>query len=758
MNRSVPESSETKTTIAVAATFTAEPVEPVLRFWMQELQIPADIAFAPYNQAFQQLVDPSSLLSGNRNGINVLMLRLGDLFPRERLESEAGTSRGRGPAAGRPADEAATPALADDSGRADRDVTGFLAALKSAVGRGPTPYLVLLCPPSAAAQSRDSRMERMEMRLTAGLRAIPGVDVITSEELMRAYPVEEIFDPDGDRLASVPYTEPFFVALGTMIARRFHAARRNPYKVVAFDADQTLWTGVCGEDGANGVEIGPARRAIQEFLERQRESGMILCLCSKNNDGDVAAVFDGRPEMVLRRNHIVGWRVNWRPKSENLRSLARELRLRLESFLFLDDDPVACAEVQTNCPEVLTLLLPQDPEAIAPFLEKIWAFDQLAPTKEAASRTAFYREESQRREFQMESPTLKDFLAGLGLKVQIAPLAAPQLGRASELTRRTNQFNVTAIRRTEAGLQSLLGPGGPECFAVRVKDRFGDYGLVGAMIFSADPAALLVDTFLLSCRALGRGVEHRMLARLGEIAMQRGLSRVDIPFVPTGKNQPAFDFLESIGSDWKISWNDGFLFRFPAVRAAAVRYDPPPAGPTEDLVEDRTAPAPAPGAVDARAEAALLTSIATELADVGQITAWMTPRRRTRPDSGVPFVAPSTDQEVRVTRMFAEVLGLEEVGIHDSFFRLGGHSLLALRLINRLRDAFRVEVPIAVLFEEDFTVAKAVQAIETYETAPPESTTESLKRLLESMSDDEVRILLAEQRRSVPGAGGGEKA
>ena len=267
---------------------------------------------------------------------------------------------------------------------------------------------------------------------------------------------------------------------------------------------------------------------------RQHDAGMILCLCSKNNDEDVAAVFDRRPEMVLRRDHIVGWRVNWKPKSENLRSLARELQLGLESFIFLDDDVVACADVEANCPQVLTFPLPPSPDAIAPFLGNIWAFDHRKVTKEASDRTAFYRQNAERREFEMESLTLKDFLAGLRLKIQILPMASEDLARTAELTQRTNQFNVTTIRRSEAGLQSLL-QGGPKGLAVRVRDRFGDYGLVGAMIFSAASDALVVDTFLLSCRALGRGVEHRMLARLGEIALEGDCRGWRFPAIRAGR-------------------------------------------------------------------------------------------------------------------------------------------------------------------------------------------------------------------------------
>ncbi|MDQ2869982.1 MAG: HAD-IIIC family phosphatase [Acidobacteriota bacterium] len=756
MSPSAPDVSAV-TTIAVASTFTADPVETALRFWMQELQVPATILFAPYGQVFHQLLDPSSLFSTNQRGINVLVVRLDDLTsvdpgsdpnPREDERS---------------AKDPQTAALANraEVGHPDQagvDLGSFVSSVKSAMERAAIPHLICFCPASRSTESGDVGFHRRwEDRLAAALREIPGVEVVTSAELMFAYPISETFDPEGDALARIPYTPAFYTALGTMIARRLFASLSAPYKVIAVDADQTLWSGVCGEDGPDGVGFDPPRLAIQEFLKRQHDAGMILCLCSKNNEEDVAAVFDRRPEMILRRDHFAGWRVNWKPKSENLLSLASELRLGLESFLFLDDDPVACAEVQANCPEVLTLALPQEPEAIAPFLGKIWAFDHLKVTSEAADRTGFYRQSAQRDEFKREALTLKEFLSGLRLRVHVAALASDDLARASELTRRTNQFNMTTIRRSEAALRSLVQSPGPECLVVRVKDRFGDYGVVGVMIVAPAPGALSVDTFLLSCRALGRGVEHRMLAHAGEIALQRGLESVDVLFRPSGRNQPALDFLESVGSPSKKVLDGEAVFQFPAHLASAMRYDPPAESNRESTRADPAALS-VRAEVDARAKAALLSSIARELSDVGQIAGAIAAQARDRPDSNVPYLAPATDCEKQVAEMFGAVLGVQHVGVNDSFFGLGGHSLLAMMLINRLRAAFHVEFPVDVLFEVEFTVARAVQTINAYQTrqASPEDT-DALMQLIETLSDDEVRTLLAEHRGPVPARGGGEK-
>jgi FkbH-like protein len=288
-----------------------------------------------------------------------------------------------------------------------------------------------------------------------------------------------------------------------------------------------------------------------------------LCLCSKNDEADVIEVFQQRPEMPLKREHLVAWRINWQPKSENLRALAQELQLGLESFIFVDDNPIECAEVEAQCPEVLTLQLPAEVERIPKFLAHVWAFDQLKVTEEDRERTALYQQNAEREQFRQAAPTLADFLAGLELTIEISELTPDHVERVAQLTQRTNQFNVTTIRRTEAEIQRLCQSAELECLTVIVRDRFGDYGLVGVILFAGQPNALKVDTFLLSCRVLGRGVEHRMLARLGELAQARGAAFIEVPYHPTPKNKPALDFLNSVGGDFKEVSEDGWLFRFP---------------------------------------------------------------------------------------------------------------------------------------------------------------------------------------------------
>ncbi|MGC1376181.1 MAG: HAD-IIIC family phosphatase [Anaerolineales bacterium] len=538
-------SAPVRQVLAVAASFTAEPLTESLNFWAKKLGLPLQVAFAPYNQVFQQLLDPVSLLGKNAQGANLVLLRFEDwLRFDERYHAEAGLS------------EINLVVL-------EKNLEAFVSALKAAANRSKVPCFVVICPPSLRL-SKDANYlsfyQRWE-RVQAALEPMDGLYFISMEEMAARYPVENYADPQADKLGHIPYTTLFFTALGTMVMRKFHASQRPPYKVIVLDCDQTLWKGVCGEDGWNGIAITPQHRALQEFMLAQREAGMLLCLCSKNDETDVWNVFDRRSDMLLNRQHLVAWRINWQPKSENIRSLADELGLGLDSFIFVDDNPLECADLRARCPQVATLQLPDEIERIPRFLNNVWAFDHLKVTEADRNRSEQYRQNAERERLRQDAPTLDDFLASLELCVEIGEMTSEQTERVAQLTQRTNQFNTTTIRRGAHEITTLRQSGALECLTVQVRDRFGDYGLVGVMLFEQRAGHLWVDTFLLSCRVLGRGVEHKMLLRLGEIAQAIDASSVEIPYRPTSKNQPVLDFLNSVDAKYCVEDHEGFIFR-----------------------------------------------------------------------------------------------------------------------------------------------------------------------------------------------------
>ena len=582
-----------------------------------------------------------------------------------------------------------------ESDSLERNATDFIRVMTTATTQSSTPYLVCLCPPSTRVlqnATQRARVDVMEASLATELASLDTVQVVRAREIFETYPTPDYEDARGDELGHMPYTSGFYAALSTVISRRLHALWRTPYKVIVLDADHTLWQGRCGEDPPDALVVDAGRRELQEFMRRQHDAGMLLALCSKNNEDDVCAVFTRRPEMPLTLDHFVARRVNWKPKSENIAELAVELGLGLDSFIFVDDDPSECEEMRVRCPDVLTLPLAAEADQIRHYLEHVWAFDHASVTAEAIQRPAYYRQDRTRRELRHASLTFADFLESLKIRVRIATAAPADMPRVAELTRRTNQFTATTIRRSVSEIREWLQSRNSECLVVDVGDRFGQYGVVGAILLTIGKDALEVDTFLLSCRALGRGVEHRMLAWLGKLAIERGCDRVDIPFVPTGRNDPAMMFLQEVGADFVdvplASREQGArVFKFPARLAAEVVHRQPTEAvfrvASQEATPDRAAHSVR------RPPASVFHHIATELDDVDRILAASRRRGRADPPAADPLGVFEHDDIARtVAAVWRDVLGVENVGVNDNFFQMGGTSLevalVAVELERRL--------------------------------------------------------------------------
>jgi amino acid adenylation domain-containing protein/FkbH-like protein len=657
--------------INIAATFTAEPLEEPLRHWMRELQTPVAVHFAPFNQVFQQLLNPASLLRGNPGGLNLILVRLEDWL---------------GAGANGFIEEAQTAVT--------RTANEFIQAMRASAISS-TPHLVCLCPasPRILTSGMHEFLEETEHSLASELESMPGVFVLDSHRIFEWYPVQNYYDASAEALGSVPYTPLFFTALAAAVARRHHAVKRSPCKVIVLDCDNTLWSGVCGEEGPQGIRLEAPWKALQDFMLAQHASGRLLCLCSKNNEEDVEAVFAQRADMPLNRQHFTAVKLNWMPKSENLKALARELNLGLDSFVFLDDNPVECAEVEANCPEVLVLQLPEQPAQFDAFLRHAWVFDLLKVTEEDKKRAQMYHQNAQREKLRSETLSLADFLESLELKIRIEPMTTEQVTRAAQLTQRTNQFNFTTVRRNEAEMLAL--PSNTQVLSVQVSDRFGDYGLVGVVIFSIADHSLQLDTFLLSCRVLGRGVEHRIFNRLGHIAREHRVKYIEVPFVRSAKNKPALDFLQASGKQFAETTADGFLFRYPAGYAASL-------APRESVhVEQGTAEG---AALEVRSQISSrkftrCREIALNLNEPEKIHRHFESRIAARHLRRSEYSAPHTTMERQLCQLWQNLLRVDRVGIRDNFFDLGGHSLLAVRLFAEIEQLTGRKFPLVTLFQ-----------------------------------------------------------
>lgn len=509
--------------IVIAASFVAEPIAKVLVHWMCTFGLSLDPTFVPYGQVFQALTDPRSVFRTNRDGVNVVLLRLED-WCRSTPRDDDGALRAR------------LQKAADD----------FLTMLNRVAARSDVPIVVWLAPLSERTTkdpTLNTTLEPLQRFVQSALQCMKGIRALNDELVRRWYPVAQEDAPLADAVGHIPFSRERYAAVASALARAIVDAFVPPFKVIVVDCDNTLWQGVCAEVGAEGVAVTAHHRALQDYLVRQVDAGMLVCLCSRNEPADVEAVFERNAEMVLGLEHVVASRINWQPKSENLRSLAAELRLGLDSFVFLDDNPVECAEVQANCVGVQVMRLPDDATEIPMLLEHLWSLDRPAQPGGTLARTQMYRQDSRREAVRTESLDFQAFLDSLQLQVKIAPPMPDQWERVAELSRRTNQFNLAPQPRTAAHFQSLAPD--VRCLAVDVEDRFGTYGLTGVVTWRVCKNVLCVDDWMLSCRVLGRGVEHRVLSALGDIAAQAGCKDIILRHVPTARNAPVLAFLES---------------------------------------------------------------------------------------------------------------------------------------------------------------------------------------------------------------------
>jgi len=608
-----------------------------------------------------------------------------------------------------------------------RNIRDFCNALQSFMNQTSVPLVLCLCPLSPTAETDAelrTALNNAEQTLLSEAGKIANVHTLNSSAVLRHYPMREYYDPYGHDLGHIPYTAECYAAIGTALVRAIFNLKGNRFKAIVLDCDNTLWKGICGEDGPVGIEITEDHRTLQQFMLGQMNAGMLLCLCSKNNEKDVLDVLDQQPDMVLKREHLVAWRINWNSKSENIKSLAQELDLGLDSFIFIDDSALECADVRINCPEVLTLQLPRSPEMFPLFLNHIWAFDRARSTDEDKNRTRMYRENTQRRSLREQSFSLKDFVEELQLHVEVVEATEDQLGRVSQLTFRTNQFNFTGIRRSENEIKAFLKDEAAHCLVVRVADRFGDYGLVGVVLYKAQTDRYQVDTLLLSCRVLGRGVEHALVSQLGWRALKDGKQFVELTCLPTQKNWPARQFVTSIGGphldERSASWT------VPAERLTRIEYDPDgKISPRHELPSDLTSEKLLPNhglEFGGAGHGERLQWIAENLYDIERLTNAIQGHRIGKQAFVDPADLTSGDTlHRRLLDIWRRVLGRPQIGPNDNFLEAGGTSLRAVQVIALIKKELKQSLSIVSLFECP-TVALLCSRLST---APGEVRTET---------------------------------
>ena len=343
-------------------------------------------------------------------------------------------------------------------------------------------------------------------------------------------------------------------ALAEMQAAHLRAVLGLTRKVLVVDLDNTLWKGIIGEDGLEGIQIGPgsaageAHQRLQEYMRDLRSRGILLAVCSKNNPDDARLPFEKHQHMLLRLEDFAAFQANWSDKAQNLREIAEKLSLGLESFVFLDDNPMEREWVRSQLPQVA---VPEVGTSVANWvrdLDRAMYFFTLSLSKEDLSRAEQYRSEAQREMLRSTSQSLDEFLVQLQLEASVVPVSAANLPRVTQLVNKTNQFNVTTRRYTEAQVRQLVERPRSWTGAFHLSDRMGAYGLIG-LIFCVPVGSddWEIDTWLMSCRVLGRQMERFMFDRMLEAAAALGVRKIHGLFRPTAKNGLVADLYPKLG-------------------------------------------------------------------------------------------------------------------------------------------------------------------------------------------------------------------
>jgi FkbH-like protein len=536
----------TQTTLYVLRSITLEPLAPRLRAAGLRDGLDLRISFGEFNQFEQEIAGRGALPADAPPEFVVVAARLDELAP-PLVRRYIGTSPADRSAAGAEA-LGRVESLLDQLRNRWPNTTVLLHGFEQPAGGG---AFGLAEGRVAAGQRRF--IQRLNEEMADLCRARPGVYFVDTDALVAEVGRKRAYDPRMWAHARLPYSTEALDALAVLLGRHVGAVKTPRRKCVVLDCDNTLWGGVIGEDGLEGVALGSEHpgsgfRAFQESLLELHDRGVILALCTKNNEADVLEVLERHPSQAIRREHLAAVRINWQDKAANLRELSRELNIGLDSMVFIDDSSFECELVRQQLPEVLVLQTPADPLQLAELVAGIRAFDALDWSEEDANRGAMYQAQHAREQARQAFDTIEDYLRSLEMHLNLAWTGVAQIARVAQLTRKTNQFNLTTRRYSDQEIQELVTRDDAYVLHAQLGDRFGDHGLTGAVILVREGTALRIDTFLMSCRIIGRGVEDAILAWvLRHAESLGGIDEVVGEYIPTKKNQQTKDFYPGRG-------------------------------------------------------------------------------------------------------------------------------------------------------------------------------------------------------------------
>ena len=530
--------------VSILSSFTAEVLRPylVVEGALRGLRIVPH--FCPFNQVEIQALTPTSELYQSQPDVIVVALRLEEIAP-NLVSRYVGLS---------PADVEVE--LANLQERLQGLLNGIRQQSTATILLWNFAMPVILDAGIADAGLKTPQraaIDRANAAVAAACHPHAAAHVFDYAGLVAAYGQARWYDPKLFHTARIPFSLEGQMGLGRRLARYVRAVLVPPCKCLVVDLDNTLWGGVLGEEGLGGIALGEdypgnVYKHFQRRLLSLRAQGILLAVASKNNEADVLEALERHPDMLLRPPDFAAFQIHWGDKATSLQRIATELNIGVDALAFFDDSPVERAWVQQHLPAVTVIDVPSDPLQYMNALEESGAFDRLTISDDDRRRADMIHEARQRQQLQTQVGSVEDFLRDLAMTATIGALGPATLPRVAQLIAKTNQFNLTTRRYTEAQLQALTEQQGGLALWMRLRDRFGDSGLIGVAIGIAEGSAQWrVDTFLMSCRVIGRQAETALLGALVQQVSARGGKTLIGEYVPTAKNGQVVDFYRSHG-------------------------------------------------------------------------------------------------------------------------------------------------------------------------------------------------------------------
>ncbi len=544
----LPKAAGRELRIAILSSYTIDSVVAFADLELRALGLVPSFYVAPFDTWEREVLDPASGLRKFEPEISFLSVSIDDLAPELAGTLDAEALSGIG-------DQAldrllgAVRRLAGWSG-APVVVHGFHLA-----NRGPLGILE-----GRSGPSRSRWLARLNGELDDGLGEFPRAYLLDMTELLLRRPGGPVDHPKLRHMGAVRLGEGASGEVARAYGRYVAPLVGRTRKCVVLDLDNTLWGGVVGEVGAHGIKLaatGPGSefQEFQRYLAGLGRQGILLAINSKNNPEDAWEAIRSNDAMILREEHFSAVRINWKPKPENLVEIARELDIGIDSLIFVDDNPNERERVRQFLPQVLVPELPSDPSLYRSVIEALPELQRLNATEEDAQRVQLYREKRERESARENVGSVEEYLATLQIKVEIARVDENDLPRVHQLFHRTNQFNTTTRRYELGELEKIAEDRDSRVFTLRASDRFGSHGLVALALVRPEGAraAWRIDSFLMSCRVIGYGIETALLAVISEDAVAAGKETLVGEFRPTAKNSPAADFYARHGFDVSMS-------------------------------------------------------------------------------------------------------------------------------------------------------------------------------------------------------------